>query len=96
MLGCNSEDAKNVSQDAKNLAGHAGEAIGGMTLAAKVNAALQLRKGVNLKGLHIEAKDGVVTVGGHVGSAKEKQTVLETVNATKGVDRVVDQLRVEK
>ena len=96
LLGCNSEDAKNVTQDTKELVGHAGQAVGGMTLAAKVNMALGLHKDVDMTGLHIEAKDGVVKVGGHVDSVKEKETVLQVVDGTKGVDKVVDDLRVKK
>jgi osmotically-inducible protein OsmY len=95
-IGCNSEDANKVSQDARELAGSAGKAIGGMTLAAKVNMALGLHKNVDMTGLHIEAKDGVVKVGGHVDTAKEKETVLQVVNGTKGVDKVVDELRIKK
>jgi osmotically-inducible protein OsmY len=96
IAGCNSEDASNLGQDAKNVAQHAGQAIGGVTLATKVNTALGLRKNIDIKGLHIEAKDGVVTVGGHVSSREEKQRVLDTVDNTVGVDTVIDQLRVEK
>lgn len=96
LIGCNQEDAQNITEDAKSLAASTGKAIGGMTLAGKVNAALALRKDVDMTGLHIEAKDGVVTVGGHVESAQEKKLVLDVVNGTKGVERVVDQLRISK
>src|SRR4051812_36706530 len=95
IAGCNSQDAQNLSQDAKSIAGHAGQAIGGMTLAGKVNTALALRKDVDIKTLHIDAKDGVVTVGGHVKTAEEKQRVIDAINNTVGVDKVVDDLRVE-
>jgi osmotically-inducible protein OsmY len=94
VCGCNKEDAGNISDDAKSLATHAGAAISGMTLAAKVNTALALRKDVDMSGLHIEAKDGTVTVSGHVANEKERRLVLDTVNGTKGVDKLVDQLRI--
>lgn len=96
LLGCNKEDAQNLGDDAKSLATHAGAAISGLTLAGKVNTALALRKDVDMSGLHIEAKDGVVTVGGHVENEKERRIVLDTVNNTKGVDKVVDELRLAK
>jgi hypothetical protein len=96
LLGCNSEDAQHLTSDAKNLAEHSAKAIGGMTLAGKVNMALALHKDVDMTGLHVEAKDGVVKVGGHVDTAKEKATVLQVVEGTKGVDKVVDDLRVQK
>lgn len=96
LAGCNSQDAQNISQDAKSLTEHAGQAIGGMTLAGKVNTALALRKDVDMKTLHIEAKDGVVTVTGHVKSADEKARVFDVINNTVGVDKVINtDLRVE-
>jgi osmotically-inducible protein OsmY len=64
-------------------------------VAGKVNAALALRKGVHLKGLRVEAVGGVVTIGGHVSTPKEKATVLDVATNTVGVERVIDQLRVE-
>jgi osmotically-inducible protein OsmY len=96
VLGCNKEDAQNLGSDAKNLARDAGKAVGGVTLAAKVNSALALKKDVDMSGLHIEAKDGVVTVGGHVGDEKARRLVLDTVEGTKGVEKVVDELRISK
>lgn len=96
LAGCNSRDAGNLTSDVKDIAGHAGQAVGSTALAAKVNAALVMKKGVDMSGLHIEAKDGVVTVGGHVRNANEKKTVLATVKETSGVDKLVDQLRISK
>ncbi|HWA83213.1 MAG TPA: BON domain-containing protein [Fimbriimonadaceae bacterium] len=97
LMGCNSQDADNLSKDAKNLASDVGQSIGGMTLAGKVNTALALRKDVDMKGLHIEAKDGVVTVTGHVKSAEEKGRVFDVINNTVGVEKVDNTgLRVEQ
>ena len=56
---------------------------------------LGLHKDVDISGLHIEAEGGTVTVGGHVNSKKEKALVLELANKTRGVDKVIDDLRVE-
>lgn len=93
--GCNSEDAHNLGQDTRNIATDLGHATGNAQLAGRVNAELTQRKGVDMSGLHIEAKDGVVTVGGHVRNTEEKQRVIETVNGIRGVDKVVNQLRVQ-
>lgn len=93
--GCNSEDARNLGQDTRNIAAHTTQALSNAQLAGRVSAELTQRKGVNMSGLHIEAKDGVVTVGGHVRNAEEKKRVLETVNGIRGVDKVIDQLRVQ-
>jgi osmotically-inducible protein OsmY len=95
LVGCNSDDAADLKRDAGNLASTAGRAAGNAQLVARINAALLQRKGVDVSGLHIEAKDGSVMVGGHVRDATEKKTVLETVKEIRGVERVEDQLRIE-
>jgi osmotically-inducible protein OsmY len=95
-MGCNATDAKELSQDAGRLAKTAGKAAGNAQLAARVNAALANRKGVDMSGLHIEAENGVVTVGGHVRNAEEKKRVLATVNDQRDVKKVVDKLRIQK
>jgi osmotically-inducible protein OsmY len=97
LAGCNSEDASKLGADAKNLAQDAGQAFNGLSLAGKVQMALRLRKDVDVSGLHIEAKDGVVTISGHVKSSDEKARVFDIANNTVGVDKVINtDLRVEK
>lgn len=96
LAGCNSEDASKLKDDASNLAQDVGKSVGGMTLAGKVNTALALRKDVDMKYLHIEAKNGVVTVTGHVKSSDEKGRVFDVINNTVGVEKVDNTgLRVE-
>jgi osmotically-inducible protein OsmY len=94
-LGCNPRDAGNISRDAGNLAKSTAQAAGSAQLAARVNSILVQRKGIDMSGLHIEAQDGVVTVGGHVRDAEEKRRVLDTVDGVRGVEKVVDKLRIE-
>jgi osmotically-inducible protein OsmY len=95
--GCNSADTDKISEDAKGMAKSASETIAGMTLVGKVNTALDLRKDVDTKTLHIEAKDGLVTVTGTVKSSDEKGRVYDLINNTVGVDKVDDTgLKVEK
>ena len=96
LLACNSKDAADLSRDVGKVAKTATRAAGNAQLAGRVNAALAQRKGVDMSGLHIESEGGTVTVGGHVRDAKEKQTVLDTVDGIRGVDKVVDKLRIEK
>lgn len=95
LSGCNSEDARHLKDDTRNLAEHTGEALGSARLAGSVSTVLALRKGVDMSGLHIEAKDGVVTLSGHVRNRQEKHRVLDTVNGIRGVDKVIDHLRIE-
>lgn len=96
LAGCNARDAGNLSRDTSELVKHTAEAAGSVSVAARVNTVLSLRKGVSMSGLHIEADGGVVTVSGSVRDAAEKQRVLATVEATRGVERVVDKLRIAK
>jgi len=93
-IGCNSTDATDLKRDATQLGQTAQRAATNATVAGKVNAALALRKGVDMKGLHVSAEGGVVTIGGHVGSAQEKKTVLDVANNTVGVERVIDQINI--
>jgi|SRR6185312_7162561 len=93
--GCNSTDTNNLKHDVGNLAQNGKQALSNAGLVARVNATLIEIKGVNVQGLHVEAEQGVVTLGGHVGSAQEEQTVVQTTKNIKGVTSVVDHLRVQ-
>lgn len=96
LAGCNSQDAKNLTQDTKTLASHATESLGNAGLAAKVNTILASWKGVDMSGLHLETKDGVVTISGHVRNEAERRRILKDVLPNiRGVDKVISKdLRV--
>lgn len=96
VVGCNPRDAQNLAVDTKRMATDTGQALGSGKLAGQVNLVLALRKGVDMSGIHIDAQDGVVTLSGHVRNAAERKRVVETVQNTRGVDRVVNKLRVEQ
>ena len=97
LAGCNSQDAHTIAQDAGKIAKDVGEASGNAQLAGRVNTTLLQRKGVHFQGLHVEAKDGVVTISGHVNDANEKRIVRETAEGIRGVDKVdVSKLNTEK
>jgi hyperosmotically inducible protein len=93
--GCNPRDAGNLAQDTRKIAQDTGQAFGSMTLAGKVEAVLSVIKNVNVTGMHVEAQDGVVTLNGHVASAAERRRVVHMVNQIRGVDRIVDNLRIQ-
>ena len=95
VVGCNSRDATNITDDAQKFAHDAGRSMSGVSLAAKVNMVLAVRKGVDISGLHVEAKDGVVTISGHVQDDKQKGVVIATADEITGVDKVVDDLKIE-
>jgi len=95
VLACNPNDQNDLKKDASQLGQTAQRAAANATVAGKVETALALRKGVDVKTLHIEAEGGVVTISGHVDSALERQNVLNVANETVGVDRVVDKMTLQ-
>lgn len=95
LAGCNTEDAGNITRDTGNLVKHTTQAAGSAQLAGRVWGALANTKDVDTKGLHIDAKDGVVTVSGHVKDMKEEKRVVDAIDNVKGVDKVIDKLRIQ-
>ncbi|MCW3054453.1 MAG: hypothetical protein JWN14_3623 [Chthonomonadales bacterium] len=97
LAGCNPQDAKNLGQDTATLAKDTTQALSSATLATKVNTVLSLRKGVDMSGLHVDAKDdGTVTLSGHVRNSEEKKRIIDTVDGIRGVDKLVSKdLRVQ-
>jgi hyperosmotically inducible periplasmic protein len=67
---------------------------GDFALAAHATAALAAQTGVNAANLRVSARNGVVTVTGHVPTPAIKETALETVRKIDGVKRVLDKIRV--
>ena len=96
IIGCNSQDAKDLTRDVGQVAKTATRAAGNAQLVVRINAELAQKKGVDVSGLHIENEGGRVTVGGHVRSAHEKNLVINAVKEIRGVDKVVSTLRIEK
>lgn len=94
IVGCNAKDAKELTSDAGKLAKTATRSAGNAQLVARVNATLAQRKGVDMSGLHIDGENGVVTLGGRVRTAAERKLVKETVEGIRGVEKIVDKLRV--
>ena len=95
LAGCNPQDQKNVTQDAKNLATSSGEALTNASLAGKVNGVLSIWKGVDMSDFHVQALDGVVTLEGHVRNAAEKKRVDFVTHQIRGVDKVIDNLTIK-
>lgn len=97
LAGCNPDDARNIAQDTGKIAKDVGQSAGNAQLAGRVNSTLAQRKGVDMSGLHVEAKGGAVTITGHVRDANEKRIVKETAEGIRGVDKLdVSQLRTQK
>ena len=72
-----------------------GEAAGNAKVASKVNIVLASWKGIHMDRFRVESKDGVVTLVGTVPTAKEKAEVQRVANQVRGVDKVINNLKVE-
>jgi osmotically-inducible protein OsmY len=95
LVGCNATDSQELTQDVGKVAETATRSLANASLAVRVNTHLSLRKGVDMSGLRVESEGGTVTVSGHVHTPQEKSLVLTIARETRGVERVVDKLRVE-
>ncbi|MHB8636150.1 MAG: BON domain-containing protein [Fimbriimonadaceae bacterium] len=90
VVGCSQQATDKLGTDAKTMASDAGQALSGLTLEGKVETALRLRKDVDVSTLHVEARDGVVTITGHVKDPTERSSVYAVAINTVGVDKVID------
>jgi osmotically-inducible protein OsmY len=95
VIGCNPQDASDLKHDASHMASTSERALGNAGVVARVNISLSQQKEVDVSGMHIEARNGVVTLGGHVKSDHERRLAEKTVLEIKGVDKVVNNLRIE-
>lgn len=95
LCGCNRQDTENLKRDVGTLAKSSSKAAENAALAGKVNAKLATTKGISMSGLHVEAENGTVTLGGHVRDKAERDRVLHTVQETTGVEKVVSNLRIQ-
>jgi hyperosmotically inducible protein len=64
-------------------------------LAAKVEGAMVAQAGVNVSGVGVKTKAGVVTLTGHVPTAAIKSTMVEAAKKASGVRNVIDQIVVK-
>lgn len=95
ITGCNDQDAKDLGQDTGKLVETAARSARNAGPVVAVNTVLGLRKDLDITGLRVTAEGSTVTIGGHVKTRKEKATVLELAKNTKGVDKLIDEIRVE-
>jgi len=94
MAGCNATDSSELARDAKKLTSTATRSAGNAQLAGRVKLQLSQTKGVEMTGIKVEAKGGVVTLKGSVRNLKEKQTISRVVKEIRGVDKLVNELRI--
>lgn len=95
ITGCNDQDAKDLGQDTGKLVETAARSARNAGPVVAVNTVLGLRKDLDISRLRVTAEGSTVTIGGHVKTKKEKATVLELAKNTKGVEKLIDEIRVE-
>lgn len=94
FAGCNPRDASELTRDAGKLGKTAIRAAGNAQLAGQVNVRLAQTKGVDMTNLKVQSEGGTITLDGRVRTKEEKAKVLSLTKETRGVDKVVDQLKV--
>ena len=92
MAGCSQQDQAKFETDTQKIAQDTGAAAESLTLAGKVEGVLRVMKKIDKSDVHVEAKDGVVTLTGKAVDDSQKQFILDTANGVKGVDKVVDHM----
>ncbi len=95
LCGCNPQDASNLKTDAGKLVKTTTEAAGNAKVAGNVNLILASWKGIHMDRFRVEAKDSTVTLVGTVPTAKEKAEVERVCKQIRGVDKVINNLKVE-
>jgi hyperosmotically inducible periplasmic protein len=64
-------------------------------LTAKITSKLALDDHVNARAINVDTSASVVTLRGTVGSEAERERAVRLARETRGVTRVVDQLKVQ-
>jgi len=72
-----------------------GEKLDDTTLVGKVKAALIDEKNVDANSINVEARGGVVQLGGFVSNSNEKSLAIKTAQGVKGAKRVDDALYIK-
>lgn len=95
-IGCSQQQQDQLQTDAQRVVKETGQAAGELALSGKVNTVLRTMKWIDNSDVHVDAKDGVVTLSGSAMDAQQKQEILKTTQEVKGVDKVVDHIVVAK
>jgi hyperosmotically inducible protein len=79
--------AKEVAQETK-------DALSDGALTGKIKAKMALDDFVKASDVNVDTKDGVVTIGGTVRTAAERDRALKLARETNGVKQVIDRITV--
>jgi osmotically-inducible protein OsmY len=86
--------ARALTDGTRRLVRSAGQSADDVALAAKVKAALMVRKGLDEGEIRVHVEEGVVRLNGRVASRDRKQRAAEVARNTVGVVRVENRLKV--
>ena len=83
-----------VGAKAAQAANKAGELVTDGALTAKIKSKMALDDTVQARTIDVTTRDHVVTLGGTVRSASERDRALQLAKETDGVTRVIDRMTV--
>ena len=86
--------ARSFADGSRRLVRYAGQAADDAAVAAKVRAALAIRKGLDEGEIRVDVEESVVRLSGRVSSSARKEAAAEVARNTVGVTRVVNRLKV--
>jgi osmotically-inducible protein OsmY len=75
-------------------ANEAQKALANTTLTGKIKSKMALDDTIKASGIHVETRDGAVTLTGTVGSDAERRRAVQLAKETKGVTSVTDRLTI--
>jgi hyperosmotically inducible periplasmic protein len=89
-------ETKEAAHKADNAVNEAGDMITDGWITSKVKTQLMGADGVHASAINVDTADHVVTLRGTVRSQAERARVLQIARTTRGVDKVVDEMKLRK
>jgi osmotically-inducible protein OsmY len=88
--------ADKAGEAANRAADKTGQAASDSAITAKVKAALIAEPGLDSLDIHVDTKDGAVTLSGNVDAPAKRDRAKQVATAVEGVRNVVDNLTVKR
>lgn len=99
LNGCAVLVAGGAGAEAGYIAGKkdqsAGEVVDDQVITSKIKTKIGLNSALNAMRINVDTEKGIVTLSGTVKSQKDADEALQIARETKGVKKVVDELKVE-
>lgn len=88
--------ATQAAAKAHDAASTVGDTVSETALTAKIKSKMVLDDDINARGINVDTSGTIVTLTGVVRSADERDRAVRLARETKGVTKVIDQLRVRE